>query len=221
MADDEPSAAARQKLYAAVLRAIPRTGRTPARLAVAPDEPWLHVMAQPTARGTMHVIYNKKSASGTADVSISTAAGPVTLTTRNRWPALAAVTNQGAVVAVNACGKASIGDKPLMGGAGLKALLALDGQDLRASRAILVAPFEPGRAELPRCADPAVVLVGEFQDGRWTTLEQIPLEANQPALEIDADRAACLILVCPASETQRWTDRLTQAMLRPDQIAGY
>ncbi len=222
MADDEPTIAARRQLYAAVLRAASRNHRaSPLPLTVAPDEPWLHVMSQPTARGTVHVIYNKKPEPGTATVRISTAAGPVTLNTRNRWPALAAVTASGAVVAVNAYGKASVGGKPLLEGAGLKALLSLDGNDLRTATAILIAPFEPGRAGLPRRTEPSVALVGEFREGRWRTLEQIALDSANPTLEIDADRATCLILVCPAAQSQRWTDRLTQAMLRPDQIAGY
>jgi hypothetical protein len=269
MADDEPTAAARRRLYAAFLRAAGRDGATGiAPLGVTPHEPWLHVMAQPTAHGTVHVLYNTKSTPGTAAVTIPTAAGRLTLNTRNRWPALAAVTAKGAVVAVNAYGKASVGGETLLEGAGLKALLSLDGNDLRRARAILVAPFEPGRLELPpravavertsaverspdrstvatqglhgsgdlrsqnrrgqetsaervASAERVVALIGEFRNGIWTTLERVPLEAGKTCLDLDADRATCLILVCPAVESQRWSDRLTQAMLRPDQIDGY
>jgi len=221
MADDEPTAAARRRLYAAFLRAAGREKATGLRpLGVTPDEPWLHVMAQPTARGTVHVLYNTKSAPGSAAVTLPTVAGRVTLNTRNRWPALAAVTAKGAVVAVNAYGKAAVGGETLMEGAGLKALLSLDGSDLRQSSAILVAPFEPGRVELPPRAA-CVALVGEFRNGTWTTLERVPQQAGRIGLDLNADRATCLILICPAAESQRWTDCLTQAMLRPDQIAGY
>jgi hypothetical protein len=143
------------------------------------------------------------------------------LNTRNRWPALAAVTGKGAVVAINAFGKASVGEKSLLNGAGLKALLSLDGADLYTARAVVVAPFEAGRVELPRRSETSVAIVGEFREGRWQTLEQIAMDSGKPAFDIDADRATCLILVCPAAESQRWTDRLTQAMLRPDQIEGY
>ena len=222
MADDEPAATARRRLYAAFLHAAGRNGAAPiAPLGVTPDEPWLHVMAQPTAHAVVHVLYNTKSAPGTAAVTIPTAAGRLTLNTRNRWPALAAVTAEGAVVAVNAYGKASVGRETLLEGAGLKALLSLDGNDLRRAKAILVAPFEPGRVELPPRDEPVVALVGEFRNGIWTTLERVPLEAGKTGFDLDADRATCLILVCPAAESQRWSDRLTQAILRPDQIGGY
>jgi hypothetical protein len=223
MADEEPTVAARRQLYSAVLRAA--AGSQPAKLkplSVAPDEPWLHVMNQPTARGTVHVIYNKRPGPGTAAARIATAAGPVTLTTRNRWPALAAVTNKGAVVAVNAYGKVAVGGEPLVDGVGLKALLSLDGSDLRTARAILLAPFEPGRVELPRQTGPErLAVIGEFREGRWGTFEHIALNSARPTLEIDADRATCLILVCPAGQSQHWIDRLNQAVLRPDQIDGY
>jgi hypothetical protein len=221
MADDEPTAALRRRLYAAFLQAAGQRGVAGlAPLGVTPDEPWLHVMAQPTARGTVHVIYNTKSGPGTAAASIPAAAGKVTLNTRNRWPALAAVTSNGEVVVVNAYGKASIGGETLMEGIGLKALLSLDGNDLRRSIAILVAPFEPGRVEIVNGAE-RTALVGEFRNGVWTTLERVSLGAGKVRLDLDADRATSLILVCPAAESQRWTDHLTHAMLRPDQIAGY
>ena len=91
-------------------------------------------------------------------------AGPVTLLTRNRWPALAAATRAGHVVAVSAYGRASVADQPLMAGDGLKALLSLD---------------------------------------------------------IDADRATCLILVCRENTEARWGAQLTEAVLHPDRIGGY
>jgi hypothetical protein len=74
---------------------------------------------------------------------------------------------------------------------------------------------------LPNRDGPHVALVGEFRDGAWATMERIPLGGPERRLEIDADRATCLILVCPQSEEAKWAGRLTQAMLRPDQIAGY
>ena len=222
MADDKPAAEFRRQLYAAFLSAAGQgTGGRLAPQAVAPDEPWLHVMNQPTAQGSVHVVYNTKTEEGTATVELSTRAGRVRLDTRSGWPALAAATDKGRVVAVNAYGNASVEASSVMRGAGLKALLSLDGEDLRTSQAILVAPFEPGRVELPDRAGSAVALVGDFRDGRWATLERIALEAGRRKVDIDADRATCLILVCPVADEVRWAARLTQAMLRPDQIAGY
>ena len=63
--------------------------------------------------------------------------------------------------------------------------------------------------------------MGDFRDGRWTTLERIAWEPGKTQLPIDADRATCLILLCPATEEPMWTGRLTEAMLRPDKIVGY
>ncbi|OHB85265.1 MAG: hypothetical protein A2V98_14970 [Planctomycetes bacterium RBG_16_64_12] len=178
-------------------------------LAVVPDEPWLHVMAQPTVRGTVHVVYNTKTDAGTEEVQVSTAAGPVSLLTRNRWPGLAAVTGEGKVVAVNAYGRASVAGEPLVTGEGLKALLSLDGEDLRRSQAVLIAPFEPGRVELAGRPGDFVAVAGEFRSGQWRTLERLSLSEGPFALEIDVDRATCLILVCPNGAEARWAAHLS------------
>jgi hypothetical protein len=212
----EGAATTRRLLYSALLAAAKLEP-----LAVVPNEPWLHVLAQPTARGTVHVIYNTKTDEGREEVQVPTAAGPVNLLTRNRWPALAAVTREGNVVAVSAHGRASAAGESLMTGVGLKALLSLDGEDLRRSEAVLIAPFEPGRVELPRRAGAFVAVVGEFRSGKWTPLEQFSTVDAPLALDLDADRATCLILVCPTDAQSRWSGYLTEAMLHPDKIPGY
>ena len=50
-------------------------------------------------------------------------AGDVTISTRNRWPGLVAVTKRQQVVAVSTYGEASVGEEPLLNGQGLKAAL--------------------------------------------------------------------------------------------------
>ncbi|HUT88613.1 MAG TPA: beta-galactosidase trimerization domain-containing protein [Thermoguttaceae bacterium] len=216
LGDDDPAKATRRRLYSTLLDAAKLKP-----LPVTPNEPWLHVMREPTARGTVHVVYNTKLDAGTEPVEVPTAAGPVTLLTRNRWPALAAATREGHVVAASAYGRASVGDEPLMTGDGLKALLSLDGEDLRRSQAILIAPFEPGRVELPNRSDDFVAIAGEFRSGKWTPLERLPLSGASLSIDVDADRATCLILVCPENTEARWGAQLTEAMLHPDRIRGY
>ena len=139
--DSEAGRALRRGLYVAfsAARVFP--------LVVEPDAPWLHVLAQPTAEGTVHIAVNTKTAAGTERVQVPTAAGPVRWTIRNRWPAMAAVTRDGKVIAVGADGTAAAKDASLMEGAGLKLLLSLDGEDLRRAASLLVAPLEPGRVE--------------------------------------------------------------------------
>jgi len=216
LADGDAAETARRRLYAAVLRAA---GIAP--LPITPDAPWLHVMAQPTAKGTVHVVYNRKTDEGRETVRVPTDAGEVALVTRNRWPALAAATRDGKLVAVNAYGAASVGADRVMGGVGLKAVLSLDGKDLRRSEAMLVAPFEPGRVELCSRRGRFVALFGEFRDGQWTQLETVRLAGNHLTLDLDADRATCLILLCKPKAARRWAAHLSNALRRPEHIAGY
>jgi hypothetical protein len=189
----------RRSLYAAFLRAA-----RVSPLAVEPDAPWLHALTQPISEGTVHVVVNTKTGAGAASVRVATAAGPIRWTIRNRWPALAAVTRDGKVIAVGAHGTATVGNEPLLDGTGLKLLRSLDGQDLRQATSLLVAPLEPGRIELPPRRADSTAIVGEFRNGCWVTYECLPLDAQRPALDIDADRATCLILICPPADKNRW-----------------
>lgn len=216
LADEPGDAVLRRKLYGAVLQAA---GERP--LAISPDEPWLHVMGQPTAHGAVHVVYNTKPAPGMEDAELPTAAGEIRLAVRNRYPALAAVTAAGNLVAATADGNVSCDDQTVLRGEGLKAALSLDGQDLRHSQAVLVGPFEPGRLELASRTGKPVALVGDIHRGRWRTLERVPLTAERPAIDIDGDRATCLILIADDAQVSRWTADIEQSMLYPEKGAGY
>ncbi len=179
-------------------------------------------MAQATSGGLVHVIGNTKTEPGREDVRIPTSAGELALTVRNGWHALAAVTGKGRIVAVSVDGMARVGgDEKLVAGAGLKALLSLDGQDLRQSKAVLLVPFEPGCAELPASATPRLAVVGEFRNGRWTELERLVLDKDSASINIDADRATCLILICQPEEAALRADHLGMAIIHPERIAGY
>jgi len=222
IADDEGPAALRRQLYGAFLRAANPAG-DPALvpLRVAPDEPWLHAMVQPTESGTLHVVYNTRREPGAAAVRLTTGAGEVELATRNGWPALAAV-SRAKVVAATCDGRALVGGETVAAGHGLKALLSLDGEDLRRSKAIVVAPFEPGEFQVPATLKEGVGLAGDFSEGRWRTLQSGVLwDRGRGLLGIDEDLATCVILLCPPGDQARWTQYLTDAMARPDALQGY
>ena len=212
----EEAPAVRRRILGAILKA----GTDVAPLSASPDADWLHVMEQPTERGKVHVVYNTKLESGTESVQLETAAGPLELATRNRWPALAAITDDGKIVAVTADGSSLSDGRSIISGSGLKALLSLDGRDLRQSDALLVAPFEPGKIALPQRDGPWTAVVGDFQQGRWRTLEQISLDTER-RLEFDEDRATCLILICRPEAVAAVASQLTRAVDRPDLVQGY
>ena len=205
----------RRRLYNAVLHSASQ-----APLAVEPNEPWLQTLAQPTARGAVHVVMNTRAGTSSAKATLTTPAGPVTLSVRDGWPAMAAVTTDGRLVAALADAKVAAGGSTAIDGTGMKGVLSLDGRDVRQSQALLVAPWEPGVMTLPAAAD-RVAVVGDFREGQWVGFEQIPLGAGSPRLDITADRATCLILVCPKGDVERRGQQLTDAMLHPERIEGY
>ena len=94
LAGDDSNPRPRRDLYAAILgQCSCRLGVRPQ--TVTPDEPWLHVMAQPTANGVVHVLFNTKRTAGATEVRIPTAAGETSLAIRGGWPGLAAATEDG------------------------------------------------------------------------------------------------------------------------------
>jgi hypothetical protein len=212
---DPLASEARRRLYEVVLRSVPLKP-----LAVEPSEPWLEAMAQPTAGGTVHVVMNRRQQHASARVTLPTVAGRVTLGARDGWPAMAAAMSDGRVLAAFSDGRVEIERQTVVDGPGQKALLALDGRDLRRSEALLVAPWEPGTVLLPGQAG-RVAIVGDFRAGRWVSFEQLTLDARSPAVNIDVDRATCLLLMCAAGQAPRWQQYLTNAMLQPEQIDGY
>ncbi|MBN1418228.1 MAG: hypothetical protein JXP34_05590 [Planctomycetes bacterium] len=199
-------------------RYVPPEESEPVR--VRPEDPWLHVMRQPTAKADAHVVYNARKGKGSADVTIETAAGEIALRARDRGPALAVVTGDGRVVVIEAWGAARIRGAPILSGTGLAALLALDGRDLRRSTAILVAPFETGRIEVSS-ASKLAACAGEFRDGAWTALERFRPDSRSGAIDVDGDRATCLILLCAPAEEERWAAHLTRALRHPESIEGF
>lgn len=210
LAEDEPSKQLRRDFYAAVLRAAGQPS-----LPIEPNEPWLHVMKQPIQRGTVYVVFNTRAEPGGAEVHLTTAAGRLTLATRNRWPALAAVSREGKVLTLLTDGVARLDGQPLLDGRGLKLMLSLDGADVRQAEARLVAPLEPGTCQLPLPHGVWAASFGEFQGGVWKVLEQQDLPSGSAATDLNQDRATCLILVSKPERLQYWGQQLGTAAALP------
>jgi len=216
LATDESTTGLRRDLYAAIAQECGL-----AALPVQPDVPWLHVMQQPTQHGTAHVVFHTAAGEAMQPVELATSAGRVQLRTRQGWPGLAVTTTQGEVVVIHTQGEAAVDGQPVCRGDGQKLLVSFNGEDLRRSRALFVAPLETGDIELPPRDGNYVAVVGDFTQGKWVVAESIPWQPGPWRLEIDGDRATMVILVCPADEQQRWGQFLETVLSHPDQVEGY
>jgi hypothetical protein len=188
-------------------------------LAIAPDDPDVHVFAQPTERGVVHVLYNTTDAPGAKELALPTAG--VTLRVRNGWPGLAAVTNDGKLIAATCDGRI-VSDKPVLDGTGLIGALSLDGETLAKSSAVVLTPFEMGEARLmsTRQWKERVVLIGELCDGQWRTYERLPGSPGAVSVKLNADRASCIIVVCEKADEAKWTQYLGEAFTHPEKVGG-
>jgi hypothetical protein len=188
------------------------------RHTVTPDEPWLHALERPTATGRLHVLFPRQEL---AAATVFTRAGKLTLGLRGRWPALAHVGADGAVRLVVANGEAKVGDAILFTSLGLQGVVALDGQDLRRSEEVLIAPFAPGEVRLAPRPGRFQVLVGDVVDGAFRVFERFDASGAARRVTLDADRAASLILVVRAGLEGDAIARLERIVDSPWTVPGW
>jgi hypothetical protein len=238
MDDGQDARAFRRRFYAAVLRdaaaghtathrtatgadaagALPDAALRLAPLGIAPDDPRLHVFRQPTARGSVHVVCNTKPTGGHTDIELPTAGGALGLRVPDGWPVLAAVGDDGKLLAAASAGTVRWKSAPLAESTALCTFLALDGKDLAEAEAVLVAPSAEGSVRFPGRKGEWTALVGEFRAGSWTTLERLDRRDPSAAIALDADRATCLTIFCRRGTESRWTEFLSLAIVRPDEL---
>jgi hypothetical protein len=209
-------------LYSCALHAAEAA---PEPLAVTPNQPDIHVMAQATeAGGTVHVVFPTAKREGCLTVWVPTAAGSVSLRQGYRYPALAAVAPGGRLVSILTGGCSEVDGVPVLEGDAMAGVLSLDGADIRRSEALLIAPFAAGRLSLltqRKWQDP-VVCFGGFQDGDWRRFEVVaPSRADRIDLVFDADRATALALVCERGMVDQMERRLSLALTRPELLTAY
>jgi hypothetical protein len=193
-------------------------------LGIIPDDPQLHVFAQKTRLGRAHVVFNSRKGTAAQNAALPTAAGEIALGVKDRYPALAAVTDAGQVLALGGYQHGAIDREEVLRADDLATVVALDGNDIRRSRALLVLPFAPGIVELraAKAWKRPVVLYGDLHGGRFRTLETITAPAGVGiTLELDPDRATLMALVCERRQVRRWQELLSTLAVAPQEFAGY
>jgi hypothetical protein len=102
---DEAVSNLRRRLDQFVLADVGRrTGAPISPLDVTPADPRLHVLQQPTQRGSVFVIASGLPAAGTTDVTVQAGSTRVSLRTANSWPAMVHVVDDGRIVAASTAG---------------------------------------------------------------------------------------------------------------------
>jgi hypothetical protein len=208
-----------RSLYAWFLR---EAGVQP--LDLQPDLPDVHLLRQPTRTGAVHVLFDRQHEDGTRNAIVPTTAGLITLGLRSRYPALCWSSSDRRVGAIAACQRAAIGSETILDAEGLVALAALDGEDLRRSRALLILPFSEGTVQVQssgRSWKQPTVTLGDLDGGKFRTLETIPADPGSGVMvAFDADRATLVGLVCEAKDMRRWRARLDLLASRPESTDG-
>jgi len=191
----------------------------PASEAAAHPHP-AHERAVP--RGFVYVLFNTDESEPARTVTLTDCQPPLTLTVARRRPALLWCDGAGAIRAVEAHGACQAGTDLIVSDRTRGIVLALDGEDLRRSRAVLLMPLETGTVRLrqPESFREGIVVTGDLCDGRWATHETVPL-ATAPEgflVQVNPDQAVSLLLVCEAGQLHRWTDTVARAMTDPGSL---
>ena len=194
------------------------------RASISPYDPEIHVLNQRTRTGRAHVLFSRHKEGTRRAVTVRTAAGNVQLGVRDRYPAIAGVADDGRLLVLGGDGRCGAEDAVLLEAEGMATLAALDGKDLRQSRAVVLLPFDEGTVRL-RTSQPwrrPVVLLGDVHDGLFRELERLtPAPGREVSVDFDADRSTLVGLACEQGTERRWTELVRTLVIRPDRFPGY
>ncbi len=210
--------ARRAKDLALYHRVLETAGVAP--LAVAPDDPRLHVMGVPLrGGGKLWIPFNADDTQPERNFTLTHEKLPITVTVARRRPALLWFDGAGALRSVETQGACVVGSERITLDETRGILLTLDGQDVRRSRALVFMPIQPGQIQWRSTATwtAPVVETGEFRNGRWRILETQATRKSEDRMQIGvtADQAFNLLLVCEKSAVACWRQALERAMTHP------
>jgi hypothetical protein len=172
-------------------------------IKIEPDNPNIHVFSIPTTDGgTVYVMFNADAMERAIKV-VTTPSQSLTLTLAPQKSALAWLNARGELLAVEASGTVSVGNRPVLTSKGHIMLAALDGRDVSASQQLLILPIEAGPIVLQNKATwhRPVVAVVEIERGKWRTLEKWTPTRNGQGLIVDVNPPRALNVLILAEES--------------------
>ncbi|MCP5523879.1 MAG: hypothetical protein H7A46_20270 [Verrucomicrobiales bacterium] len=169
-------------------------------LGLVPDNPRVLLFKLPLQDGgTVHVLFNTDGSEPSQTVTLTDLQPAVTLQVAANRPALLWHDGTGALRAVEAQGRCSIGDQVVLEDQTGGILLTLDRRGIGQSRAMVLMPLQPGEIRLSPATDwkEAILETGEIRDGRWYALETKAQRSDEPTLgvRVTPDQALSLLLL--------------------------
>lgn len=185
------------------------------RPVLNPDKPNIHYFRSTTRQGDeLFTIVNRDEAVPKQEISFETKAGTIRLDVDRRMTGAIALTAKGAVQSLETSGKVSAQNEVYCRAENHVMLFSLDGSDIRDSEALCLLPIGEGvtRIRSRSMANGGQFEVGEFRDGKWTSLENQQLGVNNGWLELKVtrDRNLSIILLALAASMARAREQLTR-----------
>jgi len=184
------------------------------RIRIQPESPDLHTFTTHTANGG--AVYNVVNHGQPRTVKLSIGSEPMTIDVAAPGYGLTAFDGRGKLTILQTQGAVRRGERIAVKGDADVMVVAMDGRDLTASARLLVMPNAVGHMEIAteRKWDKPVATVGDIVDGQFKTLETAPLSVigKQLTLDVDADRALCLILIAEQQDASAAAEQVAETL---------
>jgi len=184
------------------------------RIAIEPEDPDLHAFVTHAVDGG--TIYSVVNHGQPRTVKLTVGAKPLFIDVAAPGYGLAALGAKGQLAMLQTQGKVRQGEQPVVEASADVMMVALDGEDLTRSARLLVMPNAAGtvRIETERRWHRPAGVVGEVVGGRFKALEGMNLVAGHKrlTLDVDADRALCLIVIAEWADAGPATEQVRDAL---------
>ncbi|MBN1345764.1 MAG: cellulase family glycosylhydrolase [Phycisphaerae bacterium] len=186
------------------LKSFLDTARAP-RIPIEPEHPDLHAFTRKSADGT--IVHSAVNHGQARAITITTTSGPIRLSLGAPGYGLVAVSKDRQLTLLQAQGPVQRGDKPMIDTDTDVVLVSMDARDVAESAQLLLMPSQPGSVAVhtQRQWGQPVATVGDVIGGEFRALESLPVSVmdGRFKLNVDADRALCLILITEKGDARR------------------
>jgi len=186
------------------------------RLAVSPNTPEVHAFSLGGAGREMYMVFNR-GPQQTVQFGPEDAFGAVV----GRDRPAAVVGGEKGLLAAEADGRVSALGQPVCEASSHFFVIALDGREVRRSRALLAVLLEPGwlRVWSQGHWRVPVAELGELEQERWQPLDRRACRVPDGLrVAVRPEEAGDLFLLCEGAELPHWRARVEDLVLRPERL---
>jgi hypothetical protein len=182
-----------------------------------PPSPWIHLFYSRTRQDDeLITVINRDDSTPLQQVHFTTRAGAARLDVARKMAGAIAITAKGDVQSIETSGIAEVRSEAYCQTKTHMMLFSLDHRDIRDSEVLCLLPMGEGNIRIRNRSfiSSGQFQVGEFREGKWTSLEEGQLSVESGWLEFDVtrDRNLSIILMSSPGNIARAREQLTKLL---------